>query len=88
MTLQDFTKLPLEQIVKVDGVGSDVVLQTPHKGKVIIPLKEVWHPFIFGSTTQTERPALNVVRQIKSVENEAYEFLMDEWLALHKKPSV
>jgi hypothetical protein len=77
--LQSYTKLPLEQIVVADKAMPDIVVKTPHKGKVVLKMKEEHHP-LFGATSQTDKHFLEVLREIKALQDEAKEYLLDEWL--------
>ena len=58
----------------------DIIVSTPHKGEYILPLKEEYAPFLFGSTTQIERHTGDIVRDLIELEEEAKTFLLYKWL--------
>lgn len=78
--LQNFTILPLTTINVSDKALPDVIITTPHEGNVCIKLKEEHYPFLFGSVTQTDKHAVEIISQIRSLEIEACKFLVNEWI--------
>lgn len=78
INLQDFTKLPLKELIKAENMGTEITVNTPHKGTVLIPTKEGW---LF----KTEVDGKDIVSQILILEREAKEFLLDQWLTLISK---
>lgn len=77
--LQQFTFLPLRVVEFADRLFPDVMVTTPHKGNVQVKLKEEHYPFIFGSTTQTERHCVEVVAELRNLEQDSVDFLISEW---------
>lgn len=79
VNLQKLTRLPIFTVQVADKRFPDVVVQTPHKGNVAVPLKQEHYPFIFGSVTQTEKHFIEVYEQIKEIEEEATDYLFNKW---------
>jgi hypothetical protein len=84
-SLQEYTLLPLKVVSLASKPFPDVILETPHKGNVSIPLKEEHYPFLFGSATQTDRHVPNIVRDIRNIEEEAKDFLLKNWVEQQDK---
>lgn len=78
VNLQQFTKLPLRIVEVGNKQFPDIMVGTPHKGVVIVALKTEHHPF-FGSVTQTENHFDTVYSQIKQLEIESAEYLINKW---------
>lgn len=74
INFQNFTKLPIKELVKTDKEHNEIVVETPHKGQVIIPMIEGW---LF----KTEKDAEDIVYQLKTLEYEAMKFLLDNWIS-------
>jgi hypothetical protein len=73
ISFQNFTRLPVVEVVKSEKAHNEIMVSTPHKGPVIIPLIEGW---LF----KTEKDASGVIKQIQQLENEAKEYLLEKWL--------
>ena len=80
VNLQEFTKLKLRVVYVMGRFLPDVIIRTPHKGDVVVKLKEEHYPFVFGSVTQTDKHAKEVISEILKIEEEAKEFLLDSWI--------
>ncbi len=76
--IQELTRLPVKEIRLVDRVGSDLRLMTPHKGEVIINLKEESFG-LFGGGVQYDRHAEEVIEQIRELERESITYFFDQW---------
>jgi len=79
MKIEEFTKLPIKEIVRGDSIGSAFHVTTPHKGIVIIDNKERHIPF-FGSDSTVEVPVEEIIRKILILEEESREFLFNKWV--------
>ena len=84
LNLQSFTKLQLEAITVADRAFPEVRIITPHKGVVTIELEEKHYSF-FGAVIVTNIGSSEIIKDILSIEEEAKEFLINEWLKLNKK---
>lgn len=76
--LQKFTKLPLEQIEVGDRPHTDIIVNTPHKGKVTIETKGESYG-IFGGGFQYEKHLKQILPQIGKLENEAFDYFIEQW---------
>lgn len=79
LDLQQFTKLPLEVVEVASRPLPDLIVMTPHRGKVEIKLKEEMHP-LFGSVTQVDKHSKKIIQEIAKLEREAKNHLLDNWL--------
>jgi len=79
VNLQKYTRLPLQIVNVATKMLPSVFIITPHNGTVEIKLKETHYPFIFGSVTQPDKSAQQIIVQIKNIEDEAIEYLIGEW---------
>lgn len=80
INLQSFTKLPLQQVQRTTELCIDLLITTPHKGKVILNLTQKHYPFLFGSVTETNKGLESLLNEIFKIESDANSFLMDKWL--------
>lgn len=78
-TLQELTRLPLSVVELTNSMFPDIHVNTPHKGTVIIKLKQKHYPFLFGSVTQTDKDSGEVLREIYKLEHEACDYLIEQW---------
>ena len=78
--LQEFTKLPLKTVNVADKALPDIIVKTPNKGEVVIALKQEHYPFLFGTATQLDRHTDEILADIHKLENEAKEYLLDNWV--------
>ncbi len=78
--LQEYTRLPIKAVQSEGVIFPDIIITTPHKGDVVIKLKERHIPFMFGSATQTDRNIDEVIRDIQNIEKESMEYLFTQWL--------
>lgn len=83
--LQDLTKLPVRTVVVGDRMLPDVLVYTPHRGVVNIALKEEFHPFLFGSSTQLEKHLPVVLAEIRVLEEGAADYFFGQWAENHKE---
>jgi len=77
INLQEITKLPLQEIIKSEGVGKCIVIKTPHKGNKVIDYEEE-----VGMFTRKNKDKLftKVISQIIDLEEEAKDYLLDKWI--------
>lgn len=74
-----YIKLPVSEIVKAGYSATSLLVQTPHKGDVIMEIKDIHHPF-FGGDTETEKTTLKLIAELQGLENEAMNYLLDKWI--------
>ena len=77
--IQKYTVLPLSIINRGDKLMDDIIVSTPHKGLVVIEAKDIHHPFLFGSTTQTDKSVDSIFREIHELERESVDYLINKW---------
>lgn len=77
--IQDFTRLPVHEIICQDKFLPDLLISTPHKGMVAIKLTEEHRGFFSGSQ-QIDRHIDEIVSQIQKLESEASDYLFNKWL--------
>jgi hypothetical protein len=75
---KDITKLPYEVVQFVDGVGGDLLVETPF-GKVTIPLKSTSYS-IFGGKYQTDKNLMQICAELEQLEKRSKNYLLDGWL--------
>lgn len=80
MDFQNFTQLRVSTIEHAGSIGFDVIVETPHRGRVVIDSQRLHHPFLFGSTTQTGKGGNEIISEIVRLEEEAKDFLLKKWL--------
>ena len=73
LNYKGFTKLPMKELVKTGSLKNEIIVTTPHKGDVYIPVIEGW---LF----KTEKDGENIISQIQWLEYESKEYLLKEWL--------
>lgn len=78
--LQECTRLPLKVIKVVDRMLPNVFADTP-MGEKQLSLTEKHYPFIFGSVTQTEKEAMELILELKQLEEESKEYLFNQFLS-------
>lgn len=79
INLSEYTKLPVRVIAVADKMLPDVLVRTPHRGHVQVSLKKEHYPFIFGSVTQTDKHAIEVLQELDKLEAESIDYLIAEW---------
>jgi|15BtaG_2_1085339.scaffolds.fasta_scaffold01275_13 hypothetical protein len=79
----EWTWLPVSVLETVEGQYPSLIIQTP-TGKRSVDLKEKHIPFIFGSVTQTDKGAVDLIDEIKKIERGADDYLRGEWLKSKK----
>jgi hypothetical protein len=67
--LQDFTRLPVHEIVAADKGLPDILVTTPHKGMVNIKLTSESHGF-FSGRIQIAKHADDIVSELQNLEQE------------------
>lgn len=77
INFQSITKLPLRELVKMNGIGSAILIQTPNKGEVAIDTQKVGG---FFSRKVTERTVSEIGAEIQDLEREAKNYLLDKWI--------
>lgn len=76
------TKLPISEVVKPDSIGVTLIVETPHKGEVLIDYKTPETVgFIFTHTENRETRGEEIIKKLYTLEAEAKEFLLDKWLS-------
>lgn len=78
--LQDCTKLPIKTIQIADKMLPNVIVSTPHRGDVEINIKKKHYPFLFGSATETDRSATEVMRDLWKLEEDSKDYLLNNWI--------
>ena len=78
INLQEITRLPLKVINVADKSLPDVFIETP-MGQKRVKLKEE-HYALFGSPSQMERHAPEVMFEIHQIEEESKDYLLSRWL--------
>lgn len=76
--LQHFTRLPLKSVLRSNSFFSELLVTTPHKGVVIVPVKELKHG-LFSAPRQIDRNLDSVLRQLADIESDATDFLFRQW---------
>lgn len=79
LDLQEFTELPIQTIMVADRQLPDILVKTPHKGRVNLSLTSTHIPFIFGSTTEIQKHLPQLVKELTILEEESKSFLLNEW---------
>lgn len=74
-----YTRLPVSEVVKAGYSYSSLIVQTPHKGEVVIELKDIHRP-MFGGDTETEKSLQTLIIELHTLEREAVDYLLTEWL--------
>lgn len=74
-----YTKLPVSEIVKAGYSASSLLIKTPHKGEVVIEIKERVGS-LFGGTRELEKHTLSLIGELVTLENEACDYLLEKWL--------
>ena len=70
----DLTELPARIVEKQESIGCAIIVQTPHKGEVVIDYdRKHW---IQGVTAQLPS---DIVDQLRVLERETYRHLFDAW---------
>lgn len=83
--LQQYTKLPLKVVNVTGRTLPDIIIETPHDGENIIKLKKEHFPFLFGSVTQTDKHLGEIISQIRKIEEDSINYLIDQWIINKKK---
>lgn len=78
--IESLTTLPIEIVYVGSSQIPDIRVKTPHKGNTTIRLKETHYPFLFGSVSQTDKDSQEVISEIKRLESEARDYLLNEWV--------
>jgi hypothetical protein len=73
------TMLPVTRIERGGAAGFDLIIETPHRGRVAIETTYNNTPML-GSVTQTDRSAADIIRDIQHLEAEAKHCLLREWV--------
>ena len=76
---QSFTRLPLKEIIKGGSEGTAVVVQTPHRGEVIIEYKRISRPLL-GADNSVDVEAKAIIRDLMNLEDESLTYLLNEWM--------
>lgn len=79
LDLQKFTKLPILQLVNGSELLPSILVTTPW-GQVQVNLKEHNSPFVFGSITQTEKYASQIIQELRDLEEKTKNTLLERWL--------
>jgi len=73
INFQDFTELPVTSHLRADTTGGVVEVITPHKGKVNLDMR------YDGMLNVYDKLTTRLINEIKKLENESYEYLLDKW---------
>lgn len=74
-----YTKLLLRLSNKVDNAGAVLEISTPHKGIVIVELTKI-DKGLFRSAKELYKQTDEVISEIRKIEYEAKDYLLDKWL--------
>lgn len=81
--LSEFTWLPVEEIMHAHRSANAASIKTPHKGTVVIEYDKALLKRDLFSTTELGRGskgAIDILQEIKNLENGANRFLRAKWL--------
>lgn len=74
---QDATELPLKEVVKFDGPGIAIIVQTP-MGEETIDYQQVDNP-MFGAARNVEVPASKIIYRLRELERDSKDYLLTQW---------
>ena len=74
-----YTNLPVSEVAKAGYSASSLIVQTPHKGEVIIEIKKIHHP-MFGGDTETEKTTQEIISELLLLQREARDYLFENWI--------
>lgn len=75
---QEYSKLPIKHVVKPDSTKSHLEITTP-TGINYISLTKILYGML-GGGNEIDIPFKEVIYQLKNIENEAKDYLLQEWL--------
>ncbi len=81
VSFQNFTLLPVKEVVKSGSIGNAITVKTPHKGEVIIDYQtEERVGFIFTRIEKREKSVTDIAMRLQDLEQEAKIYLLKKWL--------
>lgn len=75
---QEYSKLPIKHVVKPDSTKSHLEITTP-TGINYINLTKINFGFL-GGANEIDLTIKEVIFQLRDIENEAKDYLLQEWL--------
>lgn len=78
--LCDFTKLPVHEVAKDSSSNICLIVDTPHKGEVVIEYKKEVSGGLFAGPRIEDKLASEIIARLYNLEKESKEFLLDEWV--------
>jgi len=78
--LEKYTRLPIRVVEVAQRLFPDIVILTPHKGNVVLKLKEKHIPFLFGSVTETTKSSDEIIKSIVEIEESSKDYLLKKWI--------
>ena len=81
-----YTKLPTFLVNKAEQANPIIEVITPHKGAVIVEIKRV-DSGIFRRATEVSKETQDVINELRTLEWEAKNYLLGEWLKTSMIPS-
>jgi len=75
---EDYTKLPVKHIIRQDSSSSHLEITIP-TGIKSISLTRVHSGFLGGANEVNLTPK-EIISELKDIENEAVDYLLQEWL--------
>lgn len=82
-SFQEFTSLPVKEVVRADSVAKAISVETP-MGVQVINYQETAHS-MFGANRTIEVEADKIIRKLSALERESKELLLNNWLEELKK---
>ena len=81
--IEKMIKLPLKVITFTDRPFNSVIVKTP-MGEREVSFKDKNYPFLFGSTTETEKSLHKIISELRELEDESKEYLLNGWVEKEK----
>ncbi len=81
--IEKIVKLPIRIVTFADKPFNSVFVKTP-MGEKEVSFKEKHYPFLFGSTTETEKSLHTILEELKKLEEESRDYLLEAWIGREK----
>lgn len=75
---EDYTKLPVKHVIRQDSSNSHLEITTPI-GIKCISLTRIYSGFL-GGANEVNLTLKEVISELKDIENETLDYLLQEWL--------
>ena len=79
INFQELTILPTKEVVKTNSSAVSIIVQTPHKGEVVINYQEKDIP-MFGADRVNDREGSNIIADLLRLQSEAEHYLLEKWV--------